>query len=170
MCAISCHSQIYLQLERYNSPKTIKFIEGDVLEFRLHEYPHTWRRGTLDLIMLEEESIILEGGIYKLNELKDIRITRHNLRMLGTRFYQFAVVWSSFAAIADLTNAPVALGQEDSFKIGIDTAAIAVGSALLGFLARSVFGRKKYKLGKNSRLRFVDLRLSVPVDVSASGK
>lgn len=159
-----CQSQIFLQLERFNSPKTIKFIEGDELEFRLHEYPKTWRKGILDRIMLEEERIILDGGIYQLDEIKDLRITRHNLRILGTRFYQFSVVWSTFAAIADLSNAPVALGQDDSFKIGLDTVAISAGSAFLGFLSRSVFGRKKYKLGKNSRLRFLDLRLSVEVN------
>lgn len=154
-------AQIFLQLEQFNSPKTIKFIEGDILEFRLHAYPKTWRRGTLSRIMLEEEAIILDGDIFKLQDIKELRITKHGLQLLGIRMYQFAAVWSTFAIIADVANAPVAFGEDDSFKIGIDTAAIAGGAAILGLLFQKILGRKKYKLGKNSRLRFIDLRLSV---------
>jgi len=154
-------AQIFLQLERYNSPKTLKFIEGDKLEFRLLDYPKTWRKGTLSKIMLEEEVIILDGDMFTLQDIKDIRITKHGARLLGTRMYQFAVVWSAFAIIADVANAPVALGEDDSFKIGIDTAAIAGGAVLLGLVFQKILGRKKYKLGKNARLRFVDLRFSI---------
>jgi len=154
-------AQIFLQLERFNSAKTIKFIEGDVLEFRIHDYPKTWRHGSLDRIMLDEEVIILNGDIFKLEDIKDIRITKHGAQLLGLRMYQFSVVWSTFAIIADVANAPVGLGEDESFKIGIDTAAIAGGSALLGLIFQKIIGRKTYKLGKNSRLRFVDLRLSV---------
>jgi len=154
-------AQIFLQLERFNSAKTIKFIEGDILEFRTLEYPKTWRKGILQRIMLEEEVIILDGDIFKLEDLKDLRITKHGAKLIGTRFYQFAVVWSTFAIVADVANAPVLLGEEDSFKIGIDTVAIAGGSALLGFIFQKILARKKYKLGKNSRLRILDLRWSV---------
>lgn len=154
-------AQIFLQLERFNSHKTIKFIEGDVLEFRIHDYPKTWRHGTLDRIMLDEETIILDGEFFQLEDIKDLRITKHGAQLLGLRMYQFAAVWSTFAIVADVANAPVAFGEEESFKIGIDTVAIAGGSALLGFVFQKILGRKKYKLGKNSRLRFVDLRLSV---------
>jgi len=51
--------------------------------------------------------------------------------------------------------------KDDSFKIGIDTAAIAGGAVLLGLVFQKILGRKKYKLGKNARLRFVDLRFSI---------
>ena len=154
-------AQIFLQLERFNSPKTIKFIEGDRLEFRIHDYPKTWRRGTLDRIMLEEEVIVLDGDIFKLEAIKDIRFTKHGAILFGKRMYQFATVWSTFAIIADLANLPAGFGEDETFEIGIDTVAVAAGAGLIGLFLQKVIGKKKYKLGKNSRLRFVDLRLTV---------
>lgn len=153
--------QIFLQLERFNSPKTIKFIEGDELEFRIHDYPKTWRHGILSRIMLEEETIILDGEFFQLQDIKDLRITKYGAQLLGIRMYQFATAWSTFAIIADVANAPVGFGGDETFMIGIDTVAIAGGSVLLGLIFQKILGRKKYKLEKNSRLRFVDLRLSV---------
>ena len=144
------HSQIYLQVEKYNSLKTIKFQPGDQIDFRLHAYPDTWRRGILSDILVEEQVIILDGDLFKLDDIKDIRIFKPWALGLGLRLQQFAAVWALYAVVLQIVS--------DDFDIGIDTVAIGAGSYGLGWLIRKIFGKKRFKLGKNSRLRIIDLR------------
>lgn len=148
-------SQIFLQLEKFNSPKTIKFIEGDELEFRLHAYPKTWRTGVLEQILIEEETIVLDGDFFQLDELKDIRIYRPWAQILGRSFIQFSVAWFAYAVVIDLFNIGSLFGED--FQIGADTLIVGGTAFGLGVLFRKVFGRKKFKLGKNSRLRLLDI-------------
>lgn len=148
-------SQVFLQLEKFNSPKTIKFVEGDELEFRIHAYPKTWRRGVLEKILIEEETIVLDGDFFQLEELKDVRIERPWAKYLGRTFIQFAGAWFAYAIVIDVFNIGSLFGQE--FEIGTDTLLVGGAAFGLGLFIRKVFGKKKFKLGKNSRLRLLDI-------------
>ncbi len=148
-CSTQLHSQVYLQLEKFNSLKTIKFEPGSELEFRLHAYPDTWRQGTLSDILVNEQVIILDGDIFKLDDLKDIRIFKPWAHRLGVSLQQFAGAWTLYAVVLQLVG---------EFEIGRDTVIIGAGSYGIGWLIKKIFGKKKFKLGKNSRLRIVDLR------------
>lgn len=153
---ISGQGQIFLQLEKFNSPKTIKFVEGDQIEFRIHAYPKTWRTGILDQILIDDETIVLDGDFFQLDELKDIRIYRPWARVLGRSFIQFTGAWFGYAIFLDVFNIGGLFG-EDNFTVGVDTLVVGGTAFGLGLLLRNVFGRKKFKLGKNSRLRLLDL-------------
>lgn len=150
------NGQIFLQLEKFNSPKTIKFVEGDEIEFRLHAYPKTWRTGILEKILIEDETIVLDGDFFQLDELKDIRVYRPWARILGRSFIQFTGAWFGYALILDVFNIGGLFGED--FSVGSDTLVVGGTAFGLGLLLRNVFGRKKFKLGKNSRLRLLDLR------------
>lgn len=152
----TANSQIFLQIEKFNSPKTIKFVEGDQFEFRLHAYPKTWRTGVLEQILIEEETIVLDGDFFQLDELKDIRIYRPWANTLGRSLIQFSVAWFGYALILDAFNIESLFGED--FSIGPDTLIIGGSAFGLGIFIRKVFGRKKFKLGRNSRLRLVDIR------------
>ena len=101
-------------------------------------------------ILVEEQVIILDGDLFKLDDIKDIRIFKPWAHRLGLRLQQFAIVWALYAGVLELVS--------DDFDIGIDTVIVGAGSFGLGWLIRKIFGKKKFKLGKNSRLRIIDLR------------
>jgi hypothetical protein len=152
LVANSTHSQaqVYLQIEKFNSPKTVKLIPGTPLEFRLHAYPKTWRKGTIEYILYDEQTIALDGDIFHVDELKDIRFTRPWAKQISRSLVTFSGAWFTYGLLIT--------AFDDNFEFGVDTVAIGGSAFVLGILIKKIFGKKKYKLGKNSRLRVVDLR------------
>jgi len=151
-------AQIYLQIEVFNSAKTIKFVPGDIIRFKTKQFPKDWQTGVLEQILLADNVIILNGVIFNLNEFKEVKILRPWAQTTSFVLNKFGIAWFVFAGIADLANLPA--GPE-TFKIGPDT--VAIGGAALGLAAiiKYGFAKKRYKLGKNSRLRLIDLRFSI---------
>jgi len=154
----SSQAQVYLQIEIFNSAKTIKFVSGDVIRFKTKEFPKNWQIGRLEKILLEENVVILDGVIYQLDDFKELKTFRSWAHSASWILNRFGIAWFAFAGIADLAN--LQAGPE-TFKIGGDT--VAVGGAAFGLAAiiKYGFGKKRYKLGKNSRLRLIDLRFSI---------
>lgn len=147
---ISTQAQIYLQVEKFNSPETIKLVVGSPLEFRIHAYPKTWRKGTIEYILYDEQTIAIDGDIFHIDEFKDIRFDRPWAKQIGASLITFSGAWIAYGLIITVFD--------DNFQFGVDTAVVGAGSFVIGYILRKFFGKKKFKLGKNSRLRVVDLR------------
>ncbi len=150
VCNIPTQAQVYLQVEKFNSPQTIKLIVGSPLEFRIHAYPKTWRKGTIDYILYDEQTIAVDGDIFHVDELKDIRFDRPWAKQIGASLITFSGVWFTYGLLIT--------AFDDNFEFGVDTVVVGAGSFVIGYILRKFFGKKKFKLGKNSRLRVVDLR------------
>jgi len=149
-CSTTSHSQVYLQIEKFNSPKTLKLVPGSLLEFKLHAYPKTWRKGPIEYILYDEQTIAVDGDIFHIDEFKDVRFDRPWAKPLGKTLVTFSGAWFGYGLIITVFD--------DNFTFGKDTLAVGIGSFVAGVLIQKIFGKKKFKLGKNSRLRVVDLR------------
>lgn len=149
-CTHLCCAQVYLQLERYNSTKTIKFYAGDILEFRLKEFPETWRKEEIVDLVPDQQLIVFESTYYHIDELKNIRLRFPAVRKIGERMMQFSAAWFVYGAIASLAS--------DTYNIGPGDVIVGGSFVGVGFLLRDFFSKKKIKLGKRRRLRVMDTR------------
>ncbi len=152
----TAHSQVYLQLETANRTKTIKFAPGDIIEFRTVAFPDTWRTGELGKVLFEAQTIFLDGNLFQLDEIKDLRLVGSSrmAKMLGINFIRFGATVALYTAIADLANI-------NETKFTWNTVIISGAGVLLGTLLRFAVKGKKYKLGKRHRLRLIDHRFKL---------
>jgi len=149
------HSQIYLQLERANSTETIKFYEGDYLQFKLKEYPKTWRNEEILVIKPEENIIVFEDNFYHIEDLHSIRLSKKWAKSVGTKMMLFSASWFVFGGIGTLASG------EGGYKMSEREIIIGGLFASVGYFIRTVFSKKKIKLNKWKRLRIIDLRMSI---------
>ena len=66
----------------------------------------------------------------------------------------FGVAWFGFGGIAHFTT--------DSFDFGVDTFVTGTTALTTGWLIRKLFKFKKYKIGKKTRLKILDLSWPEP--------
>lgn len=150
---VNAHAQIFLQLEKYNKTKVYKLAPGSIFECKLHKYPEHWQNYTIDRIIPEEKALIMNGEIFSLSDFSEVRIRNKWAKGLARKLYQFGFVWFTYAGILAITG---------DYEIRKDTFIIGGTSISLGLLVEKIFATKKFKIGKNSRLRIIDLRLVVP--------
>ena len=153
IAALSCQAQIFLQLERFDNPKSKKFQIGEDFEFRLHEYPKTWRKSEMIDLIPEKQLIVFEDTYYSIEEIKDIRLRYPTIKALGTRTMQFSAVWFVYGGVATLASEGYTMSEREIILGG--------SVALAGFLLRQFFSKKRVKLGKRKRLRVMDLRFKL---------
>ena len=155
MCTCSSvNAQIYLQLERANSTKTIKFFVGDILEFKLKEFPKTWRQEEILAIKPEANTIVFEDNFYNISEFHTIRLTKPWAKSIGTNIMYFSAAWFTYGGIATLADSGYTMSKDEIIIGGV--------FAAVGYLIRTLFHKKKIKLNKRKRLRIMDLRMTVP--------
>jgi len=152
LCQHDSAAQVYLQLEKFNTPKSRKFYLGDQLEFRVKAYPDTWRRAELIRFVPEEQIVVFDDVFYKTDEFKDIMLRFPAVKKLGTRTLQASGTWFIFGALAS--------GTVSNYNMGYGEVIIGATAALTGLILRTVFSKKKVRLNKRRRLRVIDTRFS----------
>ena len=150
----SSQAQVFLQLEKFNDPKTIKIQAGQYLSYTLKEYPDVWRREQIQAIDYEGNIIIFDEGFRTLAELDKIRLYRGWAKGVGYGLMQFSGGWYLFGAIATLTQDDYTMSERE----------IVIGGlfAGVGLLIKQLFYKRTIKLGKRHRLRIVDIRMYDP--------
>jgi hypothetical protein len=146
-------SQVYLQLERFNNPKALKFGISDKLEYKLKEYPDQWKTDYILDLKADEQLLVFEHSYYHLQDLKAIRLRYPAIKGIGTKLMQFGGVWYVFGGLGTVTISDYTMSQRELV--------IGAGFAATGFLLKSLFYKKTVRVGKRKRLRVVDLRFKV---------
>ena len=148
------NSQVFVQIEKFNSIDRFKLQEGDVLKFKTKEHKDTWRSEEIERIMPEENVIVLSGQLYHPEDFHKIRIANSGFkRAVGPLFQSFGLGWFTFGGIAAL-----ALDYDFSVADGI----IGGVAVLIGTIFRKLFKHEEFRIDKNSRIRIIDLRMLVP--------
>ena len=150
LLATNLYGQVFLQIEKANSPNTIKLTEGTILEYALKEYPDVWRKGTIQEIIPETDLILFGDNYYKPEALAALRFNRPVISGIGKKLMQVSAVWYVYGGIASLTSEYNMSGGEMIFGASV---------AAFGFLIKKLFSKRKMKLGKRRNLRIVDLRM-----------
>jgi hypothetical protein len=153
ICQIS-FSQVFLQIEKMNSPKSIKLQVGTTLEYTLKEYPDVWRKEVIRAIHYDGNLIVLDEGYRTLDEINQIRLYRPWAKKTGYGLMQFGAGWFLFGGIATLVDSEYTMSGRE----------IVIGGvfASVGYLIKTLFYKKKLTMGKNARLRIVDIRFFSP--------
>lgn len=148
--AIGVQSQIVLQLERFNEVKTYKYLPGTSLLIKQKDYPDVWTRKTISEILVNQNTIVFEDLIIPLDDIIAVQHQRPFIAGLSKKLYQFGITWFAFAGILHVT---------DRFDIGRDTFLVGGGAFALGYAIKGLFFKKTFTIGKNSRLRILDLNM-----------
>ena len=148
------HAQVFLQLEKFNDPRTIKIQAGEYLTYTLKEYPDVWRKEQIQSIDYEGNMIVFDEGFRTIDEIDQIRLYRGWAKAIGYGLMQFSAGWYLFGGIATLTQSDYTMSEREIIIGGI--------FASTGFLIKQLFYKRKIKLGKRHRLRIVDIRMFDP--------
>ena len=149
LCA-NVYSQLFLQLERYNNPVSIKFQIDEPLEFRLKEFPKTWRKEVIINLIPEEQLIVFEDSYYHIDEIKEIRRRFPTVKSIGTKLMQFSAAWFVYGGIATLASS--------DYQMSASEIIVGATAAGIGYIIRELFSKKKIKLNDRRRLRVMDTR------------
>lgn len=144
------NAQIVLQLERFNHVKTQKFVPGFDLIIKQKDFPDVWSRKTIEDILVTENTIVFNDLIVPLDHIIGVRHERGTVKAISRKLYQFGFTWLAYAGVLQLL---------DRYDIGRDTFVVAGSSFALGYGLKALFFRKTFTIGKNSRLRILDLNM-----------
>lgn len=155
-CTVSkLNAQIYLQLEKANTTKVIKFSTGDRVFFRTARYGDEWQSGNIYRILPEEKALVFDDRITYLQDITHFKYYRAWPNGIGTNLMRFSGAWFVFAGIIE---GGTALGVlESNYRFGADTAIIGGTAFLTGFLTKKIWATAVRKMNDRNRLRIIDL-------------
>ena len=152
MSCFSLHAQIFLNLEFPNKAETIKYRAGHVIHFKHASFPDSWRKEKIVTIVPDKSLLVLENDILHLDQIIAIRQYNPWANYLSKSLYIFSSQWVIIGGIATLF-----LDYDPSIKDLI----IPVATAGIAWIVQKLFYKTNFKIGKNCRLRIIDLRMSI---------
>jgi len=148
------YSQLFLQIEEKNNPKTKKIPIGSTLNFKLKAYPDTWRTQKIFDLLPEENTIVFDENFFKPSEISNLRFYRNWTKGFGYKLMQASAAWYVYGGIATLAVDNYTMSKRDVVIGGV--------AATTGFLLKTLFYKRNMRIGKNFNLRIVDLNFYSP--------
>jgi hypothetical protein len=141
-------AQKSLVLERYNSAKTVKMYEGDVLQYRLKGEEDYWYTGTINAILPENNVVLLDQFPVHIDSIAALRTPRKPItRLLGGTLVTFGGSLAFATTIGALYS-----DRTINYGAYYGTAVVSAGVGMLAFT------KKTLKMGKKYRLRIIEIR------------
>ncbi|MBT8218611.1 MAG: hypothetical protein KJP00_02220 [Bacteroidia bacterium] len=152
------NAQKILQIEKKNSPKTIKFVTTDIISIRTIDSDN-WYSGKIYDFNFEKDAIIFEDRIVFLNDIKALRVGRSGyvngmLRGLSISMMTFGVNWALLSAIDGWVSEERNFDESDAY--------LSAGSIATGYLLTKIFSLKTYRMGKKWNFRLLNLNVINP--------
>ena len=139
-----------MQIEWLASLKTQKYYIGDEVIFQLKGEEDYWYRERIVDILVGAESVLFTNRVIKISKITKIRTNKNRewSRNLSNRAFFNSGVFVALSLIASATT---------EFMLIRASAIIPGVTIIVGFAIRLIFRRKTYKMGKQRRLRVLDL-------------
>lgn len=148
-------SQKCLQLERANSLKKIRYYIGDDITFQLHDSDAGWYTRTITEIDVEGGNLIFFGHRQPIDDISMIKLQRGNgMQIVGGALQVGGANTIIFSITYPLFN------DASPDWVGVGSGAAIMG---IGTMIRWLFKTKRFVIGKNKRLRLLDLNFGPPV-------
>ncbi len=151
----SVNAQLFLQIEKAGSLKTIKYQIGDQVTFKLKGAEQNYRTEYIENIIPEENIIVFSNGMANLDDITAIR-SFHPSRWskpVGASLMSFGLGWGFFSLVGAVVGTPMTIST-----------AVVVGTGFgLGWLIQKIFVHKTYRIKNKRRLRILDLRVIAPI-------
>lgn len=140
-------AQKFVQLEVFNSAKTIKYSPGQKIVFKTKEFPNEWQKMKIEKIMYEDNLIVFTQALVHIDDITHIKRRNVLARALSGMLYVFAGSSLIFGGIGDIATGQLSPGLF----------LFTIGPAALGFFLDKVVSTKVYHINKTSRLRLLDI-------------
>ncbi len=152
LVACSLSAQVWLQMEKRGSARTVKFRPGEVLTWRMAG-DRTWYREELVRLIPEDSIVVFANRYVKLDQITAIRSFAGSRwsKPLSRQLYLFGLSWSGYALIASIFDETDPYDRSDL--------SVTLTSFATGFVLHQMFKSRTFRLGKRRRLRIVDLRI-----------
>jgi hypothetical protein len=151
LCCLSAKNiaaQKYLQIEKRNSTKVRRFVEGDVIAYKMKGKQEGWKTEEIQKIMVENNILIMPNGMIKISDIDKLRFERYFTNAAQKSLYTFGMTWAFWKTVATVL-------KRDSFE---RRDAVIIGTSLgAGYLIRKLFKYRTMKMGYKRRLRVIDL-------------
>jgi hypothetical protein len=142
--------QRVLSIELAHEIKTIKYYEGDAIDFKLVG-EKDFQNDRIEKILVTDGVVIFERmGMLGLDRIVSIRRKNITANAISKMLMSFGTVWIGYGLIA---------ASVDRFDFDATTAAIGGTAIGVGYLTYKVAGYKKYKVGSRVRYRLLDLSI-----------
>ncbi len=150
-CSNGINAQVFVQLEKYNSLKRIKFFPGQSISYRTTLGKKIWYHGTIQAIDPLQKLLYLDHTILKIKDITHVKSYKNRTwsNAIAQSLRIFGISWTAFA-IADQF-----VGNTD-WRVN----AIAAGGAIaLSLPIQLIFKSKTHKIGPKYKLRIIDLNM-----------
>lgn len=160
MACVPCFGQKLLQLEKAGSLKTMRFYIGDEITFQLFNDDVGWYTRTIYDIDVENRTLVLENYVLPIDSISMLQLPKSKAwQTIGTAL-QYGGVGLAISSVS------ISIVQDQPLDwTGIGT---SLGSAALGTAMKYGMRKKKFKIGKNKRLRVLDLSFGPPIRLDKS--
>lgn len=154
--AANTNAQIYLQLEKAGTLKTIRYAEGDMLTFRLKNDDKGWYERTIVSIDVPGKRLIFPDVVMSVDSIDAIRLDRKAVvaQVLGGALQIGGINQILFTGY-------YALFQDrklDWGSMGFGALNIIVGTVL-----KRLFRHPVFNVSQRKRLRLIDLNFNTPL-------
>ncbi|NNF35982.1 MAG: hypothetical protein HKN68_17875 [Saprospiraceae bacterium] len=150
-------SQVLLQLEIYDNPKSFKYGAGATLSYKTTSM-EDWETEKIESIDYENQIIVFKSGYENLDNIVKVRRYKPWVKGLGLQLMRFSAAWFLYGGISKLIN------SENPF--GWDHVGIGGGAFLTGFIMTKLASSTTYDVkGGKDRLRIIDISWPDPEEV-----
>ena len=145
-------AQKFIQLEKSNKARTIKFYTGEEITYRLKSDTE-WFTATITDVQMDSQRVALDLKYLPVSDIVAIRLQYPGiLRSLGPSFMIFGASWAGFSLIGAAFY---------DYKLTAGTAIVPGTGLAAGFILHQIFKSKKIKLNERRRLRAVEVPVKV---------
>ncbi len=149
-----CFGQKFIQLERANRARTIKFYCGDELTYRF-KGDAVWRHSLITDVQMDTQRVALDGHYGALSDIGAIRLQYPGLlRASGPMLMLFGASWAGFSLIG---------AAFDDYPLTTQTAIISGTGLVVGFGLKQLFKYRSVRLNERRRLRALEIPVSIPL-------
>ncbi len=141
------NAQKLLQIEDPKEVKTIRYYEGEKITFKTEYFGKEWQTKKIKSIMVDEAVIVFEDGFISISEITHVRHGLPIRKIVGKALMTFGIGWLTYGGIALMLNLPNVVPKD----------LLTGGIALVSGYFIQLFSRKIYIVGKNARLRLLDI-------------
>ncbi|HLF65945.1 MAG TPA: hypothetical protein VI603_19435 [Saprospiraceae bacterium] len=152
----SIHAQIYLQLEKAGTLKTIRYSEGDVLIFRLKNDDKGWYERIILSLDVKRNRLIFPDVVIPIDSIEAIRLERKAVaaQIIGTALQAGGINLMLFTGYDAIFHDR----DVDWTSMGSGFLNIAIGTVL-----KRIFRHAVFRISTRKRLRLLDLNFEEPI-------
>jgi hypothetical protein len=146
-------AQKFIQVEKSNSTKTVKWYIGNEINIQLEGEEDNWRKYVIQDIDYENKTIEFPTGKIALSKIAKVRTEIGLTQKIGNTLMTFGLAATAIDGIS------IAINRGGGFFIIVGPI-----SFVTGWLIKKLFKYKTYKMSKDIRLRAMDLTLVPYID------